>query len=237
MSWLLLDIEGTVSPIAFVRQILFPYASKALPAFVAAHADDVQVREWLQTAAQDMPAAEPDDADIVRQLQQWIAEDRKHTALKALQGEIWAQGYTDGEYQAPVYPDAVAFMRQWHADGGDIAIYSSGSVPAQKLLFRYSDAGDLNPLLSAYFDTAVGAKQMMESYLNIIDALDAAAAEITFCSDVFGELDAAHQAGLHTVLVDRREDYAQTRTLPAGSAHQRIESFDDFSSPSGAAQA
>jgi len=225
MSCLLLDIEGTVSPIAFVKQTLFPYASKALPAFVAAHADDVQVREWLQTAAQDMSAAAPDDADIVQQLQQWIAEDRKHTALKALQGRIWAQGYTDGEYQAPVYADAVTFMRQWHADGGDIAIYSSGSVLAQKLLFRHSEAGDLNPLLSAYFDTAVGAKQAMESYLNIIDAVEVDAAEITFCSDVIAELDAAHQAGLRTVLVDRREDHAQSRTLPAGSAHLRVESF------------
>ncbi len=226
--YLLLDIEGTVSPIAFVRQTLFPYASKAMPAFVAAHADDAQVRQWLQMAADDMSAAEPNDAEIVRQLQQWIVEDRKHTALKALQGMLWEQGYVDGEYQAPIYPDAVRFMQQWLAQGGALAIYSSGSVPAQKLLFRYSDAGDLNPLLSHYFDTSVGVKQTTQSYHNIVRGLEVDASNVFFCSDVLAELDAAQQAGMRTVLVDRREDYPQPRALPAESAHQRIESFDQF---------
>lgn len=226
MRWLLLDIEGTVSPIAFVKQTLFPYASKAMPGFIAAHADDAQVRQWLQMAADDMTTAAPDDDEIVRQLQQWIAEDRKHTALKALQGMLWEQGYVDGEYQAPIYPDAVRFMQQWQARGGKLAIYSSGSVPAQKLLFRYSDAGELNPLLSAYFDTQVGAKQDAQSYHNIVCELDVDATSVVFCSDVLAELDAAHQAGMHTVLVDRREDYPHARTLPADAAHLRIESFE-----------
>ena len=226
MRWLLLDIEGTVSPIAFVKQTLFPYASKAMPGFIAAHADDAQVRQWLQMVAADMTTAEPDDAAIVRQLQQWIAEDRKHTALKALQGMLWEQGYVDGEYQAPIYPDAVRFMQQWQAQGGKLAIYSSGSVPAQKLLFRYSDAGDLNPLLSAHFDTMVGAKQDAQSYHNIVRELDVDATNITFCSDVLAELDAAQQAGMHTVLVDRREDYPQARMLPTDAAHLRVESFE-----------
>lgn len=225
MNWLLLDIEGTVSPIAFVRQVLFPYASKTLPDFVAAHAHDAEVRRWLQAAADDMTATKPTDADIVRQLQQWISEDRKHTALKALQGMIWGQGYADGEYLAPIYPDAVVCMQQWVTQGGSIAIYSSGSVAAQKLLFRYSDAGDLNPLLSAYFDTTVGAKQAVESYQNIVHELDVNADKIVFCSDVISELDAAHAAGMRTVLVDRSEDYAEARVLPVSSAHQRIENF------------
>jgi len=226
MRWLLLDIEGTVSPIAFVKQTLFPYASKAMPGFVAAHADDAQVRQWLQMAADDMSVTAPDDAEIVSQLQQWIAEDRKHTALKALQGMLWEQGYVDGEYRAPIYPDAVSFMQQCQARGGKLAIYSSGSVPAQKLLFRYSDAGDLNPLLSAYFDTLVGAKQDAQSYHNIVRELDVDATNITFCSDVLAELDAAQQAGMHTVLVDRREDYPQARMLPTDAAHLRVESFE-----------
>jgi len=229
MNWLLLDIEGTVSPIAFVRQTLFPYASEALPGFVAARADQPQVRKWLQAAATDMSASDPSDAEIVQQLQQWISEDRKHTALKALQGMIWEHGYVQAEYRAPIYVDAVACMQRWTRDGGAIGVYSSGSVTAQKLLFRYSDAGDLNPLLSAYFDTTVGAKQEAESYRNILAELAQPAARVVFCSDVIAELDAAHAAGMRTVLVDRREDYPQSRNLPTDAVHQRIESFADLS--------
>ncbi|MDA3935071.1 MAG: acireductone synthase [Gammaproteobacteria bacterium] len=224
MRCLLLDIEGTVSPIAFVKQTLFPYASKALPAFIQSHAEDDQVRHWLQLAAADMPG-QPDDQAIVSELQRWIAADRKHTALKALQGMIWERGYANGEYQAPIYADAVEFMRSWHRLGKTIAIYSSGSVAAQKLLFRYSDAGDLNALLQHYFDTEVGAKQDPDSYRNIITALAIPAAQITFCSDVVAELDAAHQVGIYTVLVDRPQDYPQPRQLADDSPQQRIASF------------
>ncbi len=236
MSWLLLDIEGTISPIHFVKQVLFPYASQALPEFVREHADDPQVQACLQQAAADMTLtvhAQPDPADIVAQLQQWIVADHKHTALKTLQGMIWERGYVDGAFRAPIYPDAVACMRQWRAHGGDIAIYSSGSVPAQQLLLRYSDAGDLNPLLSQYFDTKIGAKQERGSYQNITRELGVDAADIMFCSDVLAELDAAHQAGMRTVLVDRREDYPQARPIPPGSGHRRVESLDQLDDAAG----
>jgi enolase-phosphatase E1 len=71
---------------------------------------------------------------IVETLQGWIDQDRKHTALKALQGLIWEAGYRDGDFTAPLYPDVAPALRAG-TRRHPLAVYSSGSVPAQKLLF------------------------------------------------------------------------------------------------------
>ena len=137
---ILTDIEGTTSSISFVKDVLFPYARRALPAFVAARGNEPGVRRWLDTVAAENGGM-CDDRMIVEVLQGWIDEDRKHTALKALQGLVWREGYLSGELEADMYPDAVAGLRRWHAAGHRLAVYSSGSVAAQKLLFAHTDAG------------------------------------------------------------------------------------------------
>ncbi|VXB35020.1 Enolase-phosphatase E1 [Luteimonas sp. 9C] len=224
---ILTDIEGTTSSISFVKDVLFPYARRALPGFVAAHRDDPEVRRWLDVVATEQGAI-CDDAVIVETLQGWIDADRKHTALKALQGMIWSAGYRDADFTAHIYPDAADALRRWHAAGETLAVYSSGSVPAQKLFFGHSDAGDLTALVSAWFDTEVGGKRESESYARIADALDVAPAEILFLSDVVEELDAAREAGLRTVLVDRLDDYPQPRDATAAKGHTRVTAFDQI---------
>src|SRR5690606_32664564 len=162
-------------------------------------------------------------------LQGWIDEDRKDTALKALQGMMWTEGYARADFTAHVYPDAVDGLRRWHAAGHPLAVYSSGSVPAQKMFFGHSDAGDLLPLFDAFFDTEVGGKREAASYARIAVELGRAPDSILFLSDVVAELDAARGAGLRTVLVDRLEDYPQPRTGDACNGHPRVESFDAIS--------
>ncbi|HMB56124.1 MAG TPA: acireductone synthase [Arenimonas sp.] len=224
---ILTDIEGTTSSISFVKDVLFPYARKALPEFVRRHGGELEVRHWLDAAAVDAGSVCSDDV-LIEVLQGWIDSDRKHPALKALQGMIWKSGYEDGEYTAHIYPDAAAALRAWHAGGHALFVYSSGSVPAQKLLFGHSDAGDLRPLFSGYFDTDVGGKRDARSYRNILDALRLSGEQILFLSDVVEELDAAREAGLDTVLLDRREDYPAPRLGEACHGHARVTSFADI---------
>jgi enolase-phosphatase E1 len=225
---ILTDIEGTTSSISFVHNVLFPYAARELPAFVRAHGNEPEVREWLDNAALDIGGVVSDDC-IVELLQGWIREDRKHPALKALQGMLWKDGYERGEYRAHVYPDAVEALQRWHAEGIPLYVYSSGSVPAQKLLFGHSDAGDLTSLFSGYFDTAVGGKREAASYRRIAEEIDIPPGEILFLSDVVAELDAAHDAGMFTILLDRRNDYPQSRAGDAAHGHPRAESFAQIS--------
>ena len=145
---ILTDIEGTTSSISFVKNVLFPYARQALPAFVAEHGQQPDVRRWLDAVATEIGGA-CQDSLVAETLQGWIDADRKHTALKALQGMIWSAGYHDADFTAHIYPDAAQALPRWHAAGETLAVYSSGSVPAQKLFFGHSDAGDLTGLVSA----------------------------------------------------------------------------------------
>ena len=220
---ILTDIEGTTSSISFVKDVLFPYARRALPGFVAEHGQRPEVRQWLDAVADETGAE--GDAAVVAALQSWIDEDRKHTALKALQGMIWADGYRKAEFTTHIYPDVPAVLQRWHAAGHRLAVYSSGSVPAQKLFFGHSDAGDLTRLFSGWFDTEVGGKRETASYTRIVGQLGVPASEVLFLSDVVAELDAARDAGLGTVLLDRREDYPQPRTGEAANGHRRVETF------------
>jgi enolase-phosphatase E1 len=224
---ILTDIEGTTSSISFVKDVLFPYARRALPAFVRARGREPEVRKWLDTVAAENGGICSDDV-IVEMLQGWIDQDRKHTALKALQGMIWDDGYRSADFTAHMYPDAAQALPRWHQAGHALAVFSSGSVAAQKLLFGHSDVGDLSPLFDAFFDTEIGHKREAGSYRRIADALGRAPGEIVFLSDVVEELDAARDAGLHTVLVDRREDYPEPRVGEATHGHRRVEDFTEI---------
>ena len=192
---ILTDIEGTTSSIAFVAETLFPYARERLPAFVAAHPDETA------PILAEVAAMEP--GDPVATLTRWIDEDRKATPLKTLQGMIWADGYRERAFTGHIYPDAVAALRRWHDAGIALYVFSSGSVAAQKLLFGHSDAGDLTPLFSGYFDTTTGPKREAASYRAIADAIGLAANEILFLSDTPQEIAAAREAGLSALLIDR----------------------------------
>ena len=221
---ILTDIEGTTSSISFVKDVLFPYARRALPGFVREHGHEPEVRRWLDAVATEAGGI-CGDGTIVEVLQGWIDEDRKHTALKALQGMIWKAGYRNADFTAHMYPDAARALREWHDAGFPLYVYSSGSVPAQKLFFGHSDAGDLTTLVSNWFDTEVGGKREAGSYARIAEAIRLAPGDILFLSDIVEELDAAREAGLQTVLLDRRADYPQPREGEATHGHRRVESF------------
>ena len=217
MRVIVLDIEGTTTPVAYVRDTLFPYARRELRQFLEAEeearirslaADLQRERERDAAASADVPNWRADTtaeraSSIVRYVTWLMDRDRKSTALKALQGRIWEKGYTSGQLVAPVYDDVPAALRRWREHGVGAGIFSSGSVLAQQLLFRHSSAGDLTPLIQWHFDTSVGAKTEVESYRRIASAIDAPAAEILFISDVVGELDGARDAGLQTILCHR----------------------------------
>jgi enolase-phosphatase E1 len=192
------DIEGTTSAVSFVFDVLFPYAAKHLPDFVRQNAERADVAEQLDAVRRDSNAPQADVERVVEILLSWIEEDRKATPLKALQGMVWAQGYHAGQLKGHVYPDAVDALQRWHAAGYQLFVYSSGSIQAQKLIFGCSEAGDLTPLFSGYFDTTSGPKREAQSYTNIQQAIGVEAGEILFLSDIVEELDAAQSAGLQT---------------------------------------
>jgi enolase-phosphatase E1 len=191
------DIEGTTSSIDFVHQTLFPYARRHLRAFLKTHAAEPAVRTQLEEVSRlEGRALPPDEAAAV--LEHWIDEDRKVTPLKALQGMVWKVGYQAGELKGHMYPDTAPQLRKWHGAGKKLYVYSSGSVEAQKLIFGHTEAGDLTPLFSGYFDTRVGAKKEPASYAAILRDIGLGGEAVLFLSDVGEELDAARQAGMKT---------------------------------------
>ncbi|WP_237214183.1 acireductone synthase [Falsiroseomonas oryziterrae] len=199
----LTDIEGTTSAIAFVKETLFPFAEAALDGFLETHGNDPAVAAIL---------AEVPGPDRRATLRRWMAEDAKVTPLKSLQGLIWRAGFEDGRLRGHLWPDVAACLRAWAVGGLTLAVYSSGSVEAQRLLFRHSVAGDLEGLFRGFFDTKVGAKREVGSYAAIATALDMAPASILFLSDVAEELDAAAASGLATCQLVREAD----GTRPSG---------------------
>lgn len=176
---ILTDIEGTTSSIAFVHEVLFPYARARLPDWVSKHGGDLDRLLRLTDA------------------------DAKDTGLKDIQGRIWAEGYAAGDLTGHVYPDAAAALRRWHEAGHALYVYSSGSVAAQKLIFGHSNEGDLTPLFSGWFDTTSGPKLEAASYRHIAEAIGEEASDILFLSDNPREIAAARAAGMLAVHVDR----------------------------------
>jgi enolase-phosphatase E1 len=199
-----------------VHEVLFPYARRALPGFVDARRHDPEVRPWLEQVGAEI-GADADAPEVVKTLLHWIDIDRKHTALKALQGLIWASGYAGAQFRAHVYPEVPARLRAWRQAGLDLYVYSSGSVPAQQLFFGHSEAGDLRPLFAGYFDTTIGAKREAASYRRIVQAIGCQGPDALFLSDVVEELDAAREAGLHTCLIERAGAVAGRNGHPAAA--------------------
>jgi enolase-phosphatase E1 len=220
---IVLDIEGTTSSIDFVKEQLFPFARHRLPDYVREH--EAELRDILDQVRRLEGDEQLDVSQLIDVLLRWMAEDRKITPLKALQGMIWKQGYDSGELRAHVYDDAVHALRRWHASGIRLYVYSSGSVAAQKLLFSHTQQGDLTPLLSGYFDTTTGSKLEADSYKAIAAAIALPTDAILFLSDHRGEIQAALAAGMQALLVHR--EAAEAR----GANHASIGSFDEIELP------
>lgn len=202
----LLDIEGTTTPVDFVTGTLFPFARRRLRGFLDAHAGDPDLAADLALLhtdhAEERSRGEaPPPAEDLAAFVGWLMDrDRKTTGLKALQGRIWEQGYRSGDLRSIVFPDVPPSLARWRRDGRRIAIYSSGSIHAQKLLFAHTGSGDLTPQIDAYFDTTSGPKKESSSYRRIARAMGLAPASMLFVSDVPAELDAALGAGFRTHL-------------------------------------
>jgi len=231
---ILLDIEGTTTPIAFVHEVLFPYARARLHAYLRARAAEDEMRdalatlriEWQEdarTQQEPPPWALADIPAAARYLEWLMDRDRKSPGLKRLQGEIWAEGYRDGTLRGEVFADVPPALRRWRAATIDVAIYSSGSVFAQKLLFSTTTYGDLTAWLTGFFDTAVGLKTAAASYRSIAASIGCEASRILFLSDAPAELDAAATAGCQTLLAVRPGNQP-VETLPAGV----VRSFDEI---------
>ena len=216
---ILTDIEGTTSSLAFVKEVLFPYARANLADFVRRNITQEQVKKIMAATCQEINA-ELDTEQIITQLIQWIDEDKKVTPLKSLQGLIWEAGYQRADFKGHIYPDAVENIKKWKAKGLDLYVYSSGSVQAQKLLFAHTDYGDLTPLFSGYFDTLIGGKKEPQSYSNIAKNIDIPPEHLLFLSDIKDELDAAKTAGYQTAWLVREG------ALQAKAEHLQVSSFD-----------
>ena len=224
----LLDIEGTTTPITFVTETLFPYARLHLPRYFEDHSGTPEVRRAVTRLRDeyevDRKKGEPLPEWSPLAYLEWLMDrDRKSPALKDLQGRVWEEGYRNGTLVGQVYDDVPAALARWRDAGIAVGIYSSGSVRAQQWLFRRSTAGDLTPLLSWHFDTGVGAKREPASYTRIAHDVNVAAGDILFVSDVAAELDAARTAGLQTALIVRPGNPPQPDT-----GHRVVHSLADL---------
>lgn len=214
-TWILMDIEGTTTSISFVHDVLFPYARTRMSTFLSTHSENKEVAIEVDALRSRLGLSSL--TDVVSTLDRWMGEDRKETELKSLQGLLWRDGYMSGDFTGHVYPDVSDALSRWKDAGIQLAVYSSGSVAAQKLLFQYSDAGNLDALFDANFDTRVGHKREKASYLEIARQLGSPATEIVFLSDIGEELHAASEAGMSSVQLmrsgnvrDDRFDYCET---------------------------
>jgi len=215
---ILLDIEGTTTPIEFVMQVLFPYASRKLESFLRENLHDPQIQSLIrglhaQHQEDERQGLQPPvwaEKSVAAELETAIAysrwlirKDSKCTALKSLQGKIWQQGYASGELRGQLYPDVPRAFERWRRQKREICIYSSGSVLAQRLLLQTTPLGDFTGYIKNFFDTRIGDKSDSESYKRIAALLDRAPRELLFLSDARKEVEAARAAGFLTGLCDR----------------------------------
>lgn len=209
IKMILLDIEGTTTPIDFVFQTLFPYARHHLQSYLSEHwaevQDDIAALQTEHTAdvqqGLNPPPFDNTQLESVVTYLHWLMDrDRKSTPLKSLQGKIWQEGYKSGALKSQIFADVPPALARWQQQQKRICIFSSGSVLAQKLLFTNTEFGDLSPFISGWFDTKVGAKKEANSYQRIAEELGCKPQEVTFISDVTAELAAATAAGMQTIL-------------------------------------
>lgn len=229
-SHILFDIEGTVAPISFVHEVLFPYAYENMEKYISENSISENI--FLQLKKENQFDYEMgtypflietihDKSKIIHYLRHLIQIDRKSTPLKEIQGEIWKRGYEKGEIKSKIYTDAFKFFKHIQSRGFKASIYSSGSVLAQKLIFQFSDKGDLRSFFSHYFDTTIGHKKEKESYLKIAECLELQPKQILFFTDVLAEAQAASQAEVTPVILKRPSN-------PPQGEHEFLEIVDFY---------
>jgi enolase-phosphatase E1 len=239
VSHVLLDIEGTTCPVRFVTDTLFPYAAENLENFLQENQAVEEVRRliadiqssWRQDTepeAQMLLAYQGKDEDVAPYLQWLIHRDRKLTALKDLQGLIWKRGYQTGELQGPLYQDVAPALQHWQNEGLTLAVYSSGSIQAQQLIYAHSNAGDLRHFFRHWFDTKIGSKLAASSYRSIGDAMSIAHNLILFISDALGELEAAREAGMQVIHCERHDASKPNAAAITTTGIPSIGSFDEL---------
>ena len=224
-KFIVTDIEGTTTDIAFVHNVLFPYSRERIAAYCTDNQTDTQVTACLDEVRTTI-LVENNQPHISLQscidtLLHCIDADIKHPALKTLQGMIWRKGYENGTLKGHLYDDVVPALQTWKAQNIGLGVYSSGSVAAQKLLFGYSVCGDITPFFSHYFDTTIGHKREAQSYENIVQSLNLLSSEILFLSDIEAELDAAEAVGLQTIQLVREGTIASEK-------HKTVKNFNEI---------
>ena len=205
VKFILTDIEGTTTSVSFVYEQLFPYFRNNIQQIKnLLHLEEVkEALEQTQKLAMDEGVELGNIDDQIAQLLKWSLEDKKITPLKTLQGILWEAGYKSGEIKGHVYPDVAAALQYWKSNGIELGVFSSGSVAAQKLIFGYSESGDLTPNFSAYFDTKTGGKREFETYRKIAEILNLEPNSILFLSDIVEELEAAKESQFQTIQLVR----------------------------------
>ncbi|MEC8687876.1 MAG: acireductone synthase [Cyanobacteriota bacterium] len=239
INHLLLDIEGTTCPVSFVSEELFPYASRQLQPYIDKHYRDADISKILQSAIEEhnqdhkwlnsnstrSPICDSSDNHhlaIGHYLRHLISIDKKSTALKDLQGRIWNDGYTRGEIVSTLFPEAAACLNEWKTIGLTLAVYSSGSIEAQQLLYQHTTSGNLKSFFSYWFDTHTGPKKESQSYSSICKLMQTKPDSVLFISDSSEECDAAQRAGLQT-LFSRRTNNPNLHS----NGHRAIESLTE----------
>jgi enolase-phosphatase E1 len=222
MRGILLDIEGTTTPIAFVYDVLFPYVRRHAANYVR-DADLSRLKLEYEQDVRQGNAPPEWSTDPLPYIQWLMDQDRKSTALKNIQGEIWLQGFQNGELKGEVFEDVLPALERWRKQELDVRIFSSGSVLAQRLLFSTTRSGDLTKFLRGYYDTTTGPKGDPDSYRRIADSFGLTPHEILFLSDITRELDAARDAGMQTRLCVRPGNHPQ----PAHQ-HEIVRSFHEI---------
>jgi enolase-phosphatase E1 len=204
--FILTDIEGTTTSVSFVYDVLFPYFRENIEK-VREMVDlpEIQAifKETIRLASETENKTIASNDEVIDTLMRWSKEDKKITPLKDLQGILWKEAYESGLIKGHVYEDVAPTLKAWKEAGIQLGVFSSGSIPAQKLIFGYSVDGDLTPYFSAYFDTTTGGKREVETYIKISQELNIQPSEILFLSDIIEELVAAQQAGLQTIQLVR----------------------------------
>lgn len=225
IKFVLMDIEGTTSSIDFVHKVLFPYSYEKMDTFIRTHQSEERVQKALDAFKAQLPNGKSDLSlsDLINQAKQMILDDVKYGPLKTLQGFIWQQGYTDGDIKGHVYPEVPACLQAWANKGIKLGIYSSGSVLAQKLIFGFSDHGDLTKYLSYFFDTTTGPKKESQSYQKIAKEINCSPENILFLSDSKDELAAAKKAQFNVAFVSREKNDVNAE------AYKKVETFEEIS--------
>eukprot|EP01132_Coremiostelium_polycephalum_P007692 gene7692-9462_t len=255
ISKVILDIEGTTTPISFVHDVLFPFIRSNLKPYLTSHwgtpqlNDDIAILYSLsesdhKNGSTEFPLIELESEStsretsmdsIIKNVLAQMDRDRKSTALKRLQGHMWDQGFQKDILKGVIFPDVPQAMKKWSELNVPVYIYSSGSVEAQKLLFTYSDHGNLIQQIKGHFDTNIGGKLESNSYRSIVSAIskddgdngDNDNSHYLFVTDAVLEVKAAREAGLSVCLSIRPGNPPITDTTVLES-YPKLNTFNDL---------